>query len=674
MLMTTYFDLDFKNVTVDKLNEFKDLIMTETTRVSDEVASLHFERTFENTVRPMINVETLYHPLHNLFYIVTNFFPQKELRDTSVEIRKMLNEYFVDLSMRQDLYEAFKNYEDNAYQQEKSNLTDEEVRYFEQEMRDYRRLGLHLDEETRNQVKTYKKELADISVEFNKNLNDESTSFEFTREQLDGMPDSWFTEARQVEGRPDTYKCTLDYPDYCPFMDNVKDKELRKKLCAAFVSRCKDENTPLLERAVKVKSVLARMLGYDTHADYKTELSIAKTGQNALDFVNEMVELLTPFYERELESLTEFARSYAPCPLPEKLELYDMRFYQRAYKEESCEFDSQEVRKYFPLDVVKNGMMQIYQTLLELTFTQVETDNVWHEDVDVYDVFDNETSNRIGRFYLDLYPREGKYAHAAVFGLVAGCEYKGERVTTVTPMACNFPKDECLEFDDVVTFFHEFGHVMHNICARVQLFSNRAFCTETDFVEVPSQMFENWCYCEEPLSLMSCHTETGEHLPKELIEKLVRTKTLNQGLHYMRQSVFALYDLVLHTGTFELDSEVDSAQLMADIYQRLAGMEMPEGSNFGASFGHLLGGYDAGYYGYMKSECFSDNIFHVVFKDGNVLNQEVGMKYRKEVLGVGASMDGIDILQSYLGDKMDNKYFLISKGLVDSDNMNVEDV
>jgi len=184
--------------------------------------------------RPIIKVDTLYHPLHNLFYIVTNFFPQKELRDASVEIRKILNEYFVDLSMRQDLYEAFKNYEDGAYQQERSNLTDEEVRYFEQEMRDYRRLGLHLDEETRDKVKTYKKELADISVEFRKNLNDESTSFEFRREQLGGMPESWFTEARQVEGKPDTYKCTLDYPDYCPFMDNVKDRELRKKLRQSF--------------------------------------------------------------------------------------------------------------------------------------------------------------------------------------------------------------------------------------------------------------------------------------------------------------------------------------------------------------------------------------------------------------------------------------------------------
>jgi thimet oligopeptidase len=366
----------------------------------------------------------------------------------------------------------------------------------------------------------------------------------------------------------------------------------------------------------------------------------------------------------DMEKLLNFATNKSTNPLKKpKLDQWDLRFYIREFTESECEINMEELRKYFPLDTVTKGLFEIYQTLLGLTFNEVDTKNKWHDEVSMYRVNDKKTNELLGYFYLDLHPRDGKYGHAAAFDFRTGCQISPDsRQHHIMTIACNFPKDGCIEFDDVETFFHEFGHVMHQICSRPQISDFSGFGVEWDFVEAPSQFLEYFVYTKEGLSLMSKHNETGETVPQELIDKLNKKKNFMGGYFNKRQLLFGIVDLKYHTFT-NFDNPIDLQKIWYDTEKEVFGYETETKLYPFASFGHLMGGYDSGYYGYLLSETYAANMFYKVFKYGSVLDENAGMRYRKKLLEPGSTKDALELLEDFLGEKPNPDYFLQEKGL-----------
>ncbi len=667
--------LDFKNLTAQKIKLYTETILEKTVEIYDHIASLDKTQaslSFRTVMQPFIDSDIQLARLECLAVNMKSFSPDKSIREACVASGEALQNCAIESHMRHDAYKTIARYYEENFAGEKESLSHEECRFVEDMIRGYRRSGLHLDEKIRERITHLKQGIAKNHLEFSNNVSEENTSFVLSKKQLKGMPEDWFTEARHVKN--DLYKVTLKYPDIVPAMDYVKDPNIRKKLFTAFNSRCMGRNSELFDETIKMRHELATLLGYESYADFQIEPKMAGTAAKAQQFLTEMNDRFTPLLEQDIAAMTALAVQETGR-FDYQLKPWDMRYYLRQNLEQQNEINMEEVKQYFPLNVTLKGMFQVYEKLLGLKFIEEDTDNKWHEEVKVYTVYNQDTAgdvgSEVGRFYLDLHPREGKFGHAAVFPFIAGCDlskqpgFGQERRLPVCAMACNFPANSCLPFGDVVTLFHEFGHVMHNMCGKTQLAQYHGTKVQRDFVEAPSQMLENWCYSPSILKRLSAHQVTGESLPETLIEKLNAQKKINQGYSSKRQLSFGLFDLALHSSEVGGKRHIDSQHLWYRIQDNVIGFHDPSNTHFAAAFGHLMGGYQAGYYGYMMSNTYAADMFYSVFKD-DPMNRAMGKRYRECILEPGGSKDAGELLEDFLGRKPSIDAFLEDCGLTEA--------
>ncbi|KAG9353629.1 hypothetical protein JZ751_011750 [Albula glossodonta] len=449
------------------------------------------------------------------------------------------------------------------------------------------------------------------------------------------------------------YKVTLAYPHYYPLMKRCHVQETRRKMEAAFQSRCKEVNTAILEQLITLRAKVANLLGFETHADYVLEMNMAKNADSVAQFLDQFYEKLKPVGEQERRYVLELKRQECKkrgYEFDGQIHAWDVPYYMNQVEQVKFAVDKDRLIEYFPLEVVTEGLLSIYQDLLGLTFRKVSHAHVWHPAVSLYSVQDVVSGEEIGQFYLDLHPREGKYGHAACFGLQPGClGPDGKRMLPVAAMVANFTKPTAswpslLQHHEVETFFHEFGHVMHEICSRTDFVDFSGTLVETDFVEVPSQMLENWVWEKEPLRRMSRHYKDGSPIPDDLLDTLIASRVANTGLMNLRQVVLSKVDQSLHT-----KSSADTAKEFAKHSREILGIPATPGTNMTASFSHLAGGYDGQYYSYLWSE--------------------VGKEYRKVILEAGGSVDGADMLKSFLGREPCQNAFFKCKGLDQSETI-----
>merc|ERR1719342_1121017 len=427
------------------------------------------------------------------------------------------------------------------------------------------------------------------------------------------------------------------------------------------------ENTAIIEEIVGLRQQQAELLDYPNHATYIQEVRMAKNPDTVKEFLGGLAVKVKQLWQEEQSVMLKMKEEEAKelgFDFDGKLDFWDFRYYMAMVEEKQYAVDQEKLKEYFPMEVVTAGMMDIYQKILGLKFTRLEDVEVWHEDVEMWKVDDLQSGENIGFFYLDLYPRDGKYGHACMMQLQPACLDKdGKRQKSVVVMLTNFSKPtkdkpSLLDHKEVETYFHEFGHVMHGICSKTN--TSRFFGTnvERDFVEAPSQMLENWVWQEESLRLMSRHYKDGTPLPKEMLDKLIASKNANAGGFNLRQVFLATFDQRLHSSK----TKVDTAQLIKDTYKEIVGIDTIPGTNFAAIFGHLVG-YDAQYYGYLWSEVYSQDMFQSRFDKEGVMSLKTGMDYRNLILKPGGSLDGMDLLRNFLGREPNEAAFLRSKGL-----------
>jgi Zn-dependent oligopeptidase len=633
--------LNYSNLTEEILENAMNDYVKHHNQVVDTILNIEDdELSWNNLVKPFIDLDNAY--INNAYLDMNDFYPDEKIRDKATAISTEFSKWAIEQNMRKDIYSKYKSYSENKYLEEKSSLSQEQISYFDNMMTSYKIKGMDLSDEKFERYKQIQKVISELCSNFRQNLGNENYSELLDPEQLVGLPEKYIKERTNSDGK---VKVTLKYPDYIPLMEYCQNRQLRMKFSKLFKSRCIIENTPLIEQVFKLRSEIADVFGFENYSDYKLQKSMANDTQTVTSFLNDLLVRVKPLLHSDIDSLTKLANADGI----DKLEMYDIAYYSRIFTESTCNFDKEQLKQYFPVEKVLSGAFKIYQTLLGYTFEKVTgmENTFWHDSVELYQVVNSSTGNLVGYFYLDLYPREGKYGHAACFPFIT----KSDVTYPVATMACNFGKGN-LTFEEVETFFHEFGHVMHHLSSKSTIKSTASFSCEHDFVETPSQMFEEWCYCDEPLKMMS------EGLPDEMITKLNQSRKLLQGYHYARQLMFGLFDMTIHSSQYN-KLGLNPAELFAQVQKDVLEMDVLEGTSEPASFGHLMGGYDSGYYGYAWSLVYAKDLFGK-FREEGMLNSELGIKLRDQVLAQGSIRKSLESIKIFLEREPSNQEFINS--------------
>jgi thimet oligopeptidase len=442
---------------------------------------------------------------------------------------------------------------------------------------------------------------------------------------------------------------TTDYPDYFPFVTYAKDRKAALDLYVLFTNRGGDENVKLLEQIIALRGEKAKLLGYSTWADYQTETRMAKSAKTVNDFLEHVRDAVRAPAKAEF---AEFMHEHVALggKATDKLPPSDRYFLEDRLRNKKYSFDSKELAGYFEVANVTKGLLDTTSAMYGLEYKSVPA-NAWHPDVSAYEVYSG--GKLIGKFYLDLYPRDGKYKHAAMFPIrTAKMLPSGEYQLPMATLECNFPKPEAggppalMEHGDVVTFFHEFGHVLHHILTTSQLASYSGSSTVQDFVEAPSQMFEEWAFDRSVLDKFARHYKTGEKIPDALFTALQKSRSFGRALATQRQLFLASLDMAYHSRTPEA-GPFDTTKVVDDVQRANDPFAYVPGTHFQSSFGHLIG-YDGGYYGYQWALSLSRDVL-TRFKREGMLNQDTARAWREDVLAKGGGEDERAMVTKFLG-------------------------
>ncbi|KAI0830999.1 Metalloprotease [Hypoxylon sp. FL0890] len=677
------------------VNDAKSICNTTRSLLDNVVANVPVEKaSFSSVLSPIAEDEDQSQLSTRILGFYQYVSADADLRNASTEAEKIMDEFSIECNMREDVFKLV----DAAFEAQKSKEPDldaESLRLLEKERKGYIRNGLGLPQgPQRDRFKEIKTRLSQISIEFQKNLNEEDGGLWFTKEELDGVPSDVVDGLEKGTGENEgKLKLSFKYPDLFPTLKFAKNPETRKKVFIANENKV-DQNAPLFKEAILLRDEAARLLGYPNHAAFRIEDKMAKDPAVVNSFLSDLRTRLAPGGEKEKERLLELKKKDEESrglKSDGNYYLWDHRFYDRMMVEQEYNIDEVKIAEYFPLQSTVQGMLQIFEELFGLVFVELDTserkrlsstgkaeDITWHEDVIVFSVWNDssEGDGFVGYLYLDLHPRQGKYGHAANFNLQPGFLKKdGTRRYPVTALVCNFSKPtekkpSLLKHDEVVTLFHELGHGIHDLAGRTKYSRFHGTSTVRDFVEAPSQMLENWCWTPSQLKALSNHYKTGEKIPDELIEKQISTKHVNDALFNLRQLHFGIFDMTVHSPkTHEELENLDPSALYNDLRTQIAGLKGPEAlgepstwGNGQATFGHLVGGYDAGYYGYLSSKVYSTDMFYSVFKK-DPMNGKEGRRYRHTVLERGGSQDEMVTLEQFLGRKPSSDAFYAELGL-----------
>lgn len=649
---------DYTTVTPADVTEITDAAIEQSDRLVAALVGDRDDRTYANTMQPLDDLTVIMNDADGRGVFMARVHPNAEVRKAAVAAEETMAKWGNDLVMRPDVAAAIKGYAETV---DAANLDGLQARNLEFWLRDLRRAGHDLGGADRDELRKLRQRLIEVQVAYRSNLDEWDDGIDMTLEDLAGLPESYI-ERLAPGSEPDTYRVSMAYPDYIPFVEEAERRDLRQRLQFKFWNRAVEANMPLLEEAIELRRQIALLLGYNTWTEYSMEVKMADP-PSVDDLYDSIVPGLTVRGNGELAILQDLAADdVGEAPI----QAWDWAYYHTEQRKRDYGIDQNEVADYFPLDGVIDGMFEITGEVFGVEYRKLENAMAWHEDVGLYQIYNAGGDEPIAYFYFDLFPRAGKYGHAACFDIMGRVlRQDGSVRPPVAAVVANFTKPgpdspSLLKHDEALTLFHEFGHVLHFCLTEVDHPRFAGYDTEWDFVEAPSQIMENWMWEPEVLGRLARHHETGERIPDDLVKRMVDARDQNEGLTTLRQVYLGKFDLALHAGTEDLD--IDETNREAFAYSLLP---FHEGTHFAASFGHLMGGYDAGYYGYQWARVYGDDMFSVFAEEG-VLSPEVGRRYRDEVLARGYSRDAIDHLRAFLGREPSADAYLEHLGLLRS--------
>jgi len=582
-----------------------------------------------------------------------------------------VTKYWTELGQNQQLFEKYKLLRNsNDFPQ----LSPARKKIVENALRDFRLGGAELPPERKKRYGEIQEELARLGAKFSENLLDATNAFSalISKEQTTGIPEDVLQAAReaaQKDGK-EGWKFTLHMPSYLPVMQYADDRALREKLYYASSTRASEfgkpgwDNAPLIARMVPLRRELAQLLGYRDFAEVSLVPKMADSSSQVLAFLDDLARRARPFAERDVEELREFSKTELHVP---DLQAWDVAYASEKLRAKRYSFSDQEVKQYFPEDIVTRGLFRVAETLYQVKILESRAPT-WHSDVRFFEVRD-PSGNAIGQFYMDLYARETKRGGAWMDDAISRRRKRDRIQIPVAYLNCNFSrpvgaKPALFTHDEVLTLFHEFGHGLHHLLTRVEdLGVSGINGVEWDAVELPSQFMENFCWEWDVLREMTRHVDTGLPLPKKLFDRMLAAKNFHSGLAMLRQIEFAVFDMRLHSD-FDPAAGRSALDLLEEVRSQVAVLRPPAYNRFPNSFGHIFGGgYAAGYYSYKWAEVLSADAYSF-FEENGVLDAKTGARFRDEILAVGGSRPAAESFRAFRGREPKVEALLRHNGMI----------
>jgi oligopeptidase A len=618
--------------------------------------------TFKSTVVALDDVTYEASLAANRATIIKETNTNPAMRTAAENAVKAFQDWAVGIDYREDVYKAIKAFSDTH-----PKLSGEDEKLLTETLRDYRRAGLELPPDQRKEVEELRKELSKLGTDFDTNIVKSNAPVMFSKADLDGLPESFFASPG-IKTSDDVYTVMANVTwQFNTVQENAKNEATRKQLYVIRETLAKDSNVPVLNQMLELRNEIALRLGYKSWDDYQTEVKMAKAGTNAEKYINDLVAGIQPKFDSEVAELQKLKAADTNDPKA-KIMVWDWRYYSNQLNKQKYAVDKEALRAYFPFQKVLDGMFNIYQSIFGLKFEKIVAPQKWIDDLQLYLVTDSATGEPLGMFYLDMFPREGKFNHFAQFDIISGKLLpNGKYQRPTVALLCNFPPangdaPSLMTHQDVETLFHEFGHALHSIVTRAK--SGRFAGTHVpgDFVEAPSQMLQNWVWDKKVLDTFAAdYRDPSKKIPAEIVKKLNEAKLANAGVLYRRQFAFASLDLALHDPHPE-EMPYDSVAISNPILEKVF-LPIDPSTTFVSYFGHL-NGYDAGYYGYAWADAIAADMATVFekAKDG-YLDKQAGMKLRREIYEPGDSRDVNESIEKFLGRKQSTEPFLKKIGI-----------
>ena len=625
--------------------------------------------TFENTTVALDFTGEKLNRITSIFFNLNSAETNDQIQKIAQEVSPWLSEFRNDITLNEALFRRVKSVFDHK---ENLELTPEQTMLLEKQYNGFARNGANLNDDDKAKLRAIDTKLSKLSLQFGENVLAETNAFELhltDENDLSGLPESAKEAAHQLakENNKEGWIFTLDYPSYIPFMTYADNRALRKKLALAFGSKGfqnnENNNEKIVLDIVNLRHQRANLLGYKTHAHFVLEERMAETPEKVIEFSNNLLEKAKPAALREFKNLENYAKKLDNI---DQLQKWDGAYYSEKLKKELFDLDQEILKPYFKLENVIDGVFEVATRLFDLHFKEVFNVEKYHEDVKTYDVTDKE-GNYVSLFYADFHPRKGKRNGAWMTSYKSQQIKNGVNERPHVSIVCNFTKPtktkpSLLTFNEVTTLFHEFGHALHGMLANTIYNSLSGTSVSWDFVELPSQILENWCYEKEALELFAKHYETGEVIPMKYVEKIKESASFHEGMQTLRQLSFGLLDMQWHSqNPSEITSVKDfenNAFSETKLYPDVAENCMS------TSFSHIFqGGYSSGYYSYKWAEVLDADAFEFFLEKG-IFNKEVASKFKDNVLSKGGTEKPMQLYKRFRGKEPKPEALLKRAGLL----------
>ncbi|WP_297763846.1 M3 family metallopeptidase [uncultured Muriicola sp.] len=654
LLLAPFNKAPFEHIETDHFKPAFEKALQDARAEIDQITAAKEDPTFENTIEALEFSGAHLDRLSSLFFNLNSAETNEEIQQLAQEISPMLTEFSNDIALNTSLFQKV----EAIYQlKDTLSLSVEQDMLLEKKYKHFSRNGAHLPQEKKNRLRAIDKELAQLKLTFGEHVLAETNAYEMhltKEEEVDGLPEGAKEAALQLAASKgkEGWLITLDYPSYIPFMTYATNRDLRKKLAIAFGSKGfhndKLDNQELVIKIANLRHKRATLLGYASHAHFVLEERMAETPQKVQSFLEELLEKAKPAAKIEFDELKEFANQEDGIS---DLYKWDGSYYAEKLKQKRFDLDDEKLKPYFKLEKVIDGVFRISETLYGISFKEVDDVETYHEDVKTYLVTDDK-GGEIALLYADFHPRPGKRGGAWMTSYKP--QYQKGRVNERPHISivCNFTKPtkskpSLLTFNEVTTLFHEFGHALHGMLANTSYPSLSGTSVYWDFVELPSQIMENWCYEKEALQLFAHHYETGELLPMDLITKIKESANFQEGMATLRQLSFGFLDMAWHAKDPSAITDVKQHELDA-FKDTLLFPDTPE-TCMSTAFSHIFqGGYSAGYYSYKWAEVLDADAF-AYFKEKGIFNKEVAQKFKENVLSKGGTEKPMDLYKKFRG-------------------------